>query len=452
MNIDNIQSIYFIGIGGIGMSALARFFKERGVAVSGYDRVATPLTLQLQAEGMDIHYEDQVDLLNKDVQLVVYTPAIPATHVELNWYREQNYAVYKRADVLHWVTEKMYAITVAGTHGKTTVATMIAHILRDSGFGCNAFLGGIASNYNKNYWGSTNEVAVIEADEYDRSFLKLSPDLAVLTSMDPDHLDIYGSAEAMVDAFVEYTANVKPGGCLLYKHGLKEGRRLLSDNKITYSMQNDAAGVYAAQVQIEEGGYHFDVIGKDWILPEVHLNIGGSHNVENCVAAIAVAHALEIDDALIRKAVASFRGVKRRFEYVLNTERMVYIDDYAHHPEELATLIKSAKTLFPKRRCVIVFQPHLYSRTRDLATGFARSLDAADEVLLLDIYPAREREIEGVSVEMIARQMGNPNHTILTKEGVLQYAASAPLDLLITAGAGDIDQLVPQLKSIFEKK
>lgn len=446
MNIENIKKIYFVGIGGIGMSALARFFSERGSAVKGYDRTETELTKSLSAEGMDIHYDDNIDLLEKNTELVVYTPAIPADHKELNWYRDNNYPVFKRSDVLQWITESMFAITVAGTHGKTTISTMIAHILRDSGYGCNAFLGGISSNYNKNYWGSERNVAVIEADEYDRSFLKLKPDIAVLTAMDADHLDIYGDLASMEEAFVQYTENIKPDGTLWAKHGLKHGKLLKATHKNTYSLQNDGADAYAVNMQIHDGGYTFDVMGNGWMLQQVRLNIGGMHNVENCIVAIAVAKQLEIDDMLIKNAVSNFKGVKRRFEYIIKNDSMVYIDDYAHHPEELAALIKSAKTLFPDKRCVVAFQPHLFSRTRDFAEGFAHSLDMADEVLLLDIYPAREKPMEGITIHTIADKMGNPNHTILSKEGLVAYAKSAPVEMLITAGAGDIDKLVEPIK------
>lgn len=446
MNIENIKKVYFVGIGGIGMSALARFFSGRGSVVKGYDRTETELTRSLSAEGMDIHYEDSIELLDQDAELVVYTPAIPADHKELNWYRDHHYPVYKRSDVLQWITEHMFAITVAGTHGKTTISTMIAHILRDSGYGCNAFLGGISSNYEKNYWGSERNVAVIEADEYDRSFLKLKPDIAVLTAMDADHLDIYGDLASLEEAFVQYTRNIKPGGTLWAKHGLKHGSLLMASRKNTYSLQNDGATAYATHIRIHDGGYTFDVMGKGWMLQEVRLNIGGMHNVENCIVAIAIAKQLDIDDRLIKSAVAGFKGVKRRFEYIIKQDNLVYIDDYAHHPEELAALIKSAKTLFPGKRCVVAFQPHLFSRTRDFAGGFARSLDMADEVLLLDIYPAREKPMEGVSIQTIAEKMGNPNHTILSKEGLIAYAGSAPLELLITAGAGDIDKLVEPIK------
>jgi UDP-N-acetylmuramate--alanine ligase len=452
MNIASIQRVYFVGIGGIGMSALARFFNERGATVSGYDKTETSLTRQLVSEGIAVHYTDDINLIDKDAALVIYTPAIPNDHKELLWLRANNFPVYKRSDVLQWITEGMYAITIAGTHGKTTISTMIAHILRDSGFGCNAFLGGISVNYNKNYWGSERNVAVIEADEYDRSFLKLFPDIAVLTAMDADHLDIYGTEDAVVNAFVEYTTNIKKDGTLWVKHGLAHGGRLKAANKYTYSLQNNGATTYAQDIKLRNGGYIFDVVTPTGIISDVHLPIGGMHNVENCVVAISVAKQLEIEDDLIKQAVANFKGVKRRFEYIVKRDDLVYIDDYAHHPEELAALIKSAKTLFPNKRCVVAFQPHLFTRTRDFADGFAHSLDMADEVILLDIYPARELPIEGVSAQMIADRMGNPNCTVLSKEGLIAYAKAAPLALFITAGAGDIDQLVAPLKELLEDK
>lgn len=450
MNIQELKRVYFIGIGGIGMSALARYFLQRGVTVKGYDRYRTDLTMQLEQEGADVHYMDDAGLVDRDAELVVYTPAIPAAHSGLTWYRDNGYPVYKRSDVLQWITETMYAVTVAGTHGKTTISTMIAYILRETGYGCNAFLGGISVNYDSNYWGSDNHVAVIEADEYDRSFLKLRPDMAVLTAMDPDHLDIYGTAAEMETAFIQYTKNIKPEGTLLVKHGLARGSELKAAHTWTYSLQNDAAAVYASDIVQQAGGYIFNVHGPRNMIPSVLLPVGGMHNVENAVAAVAVAQLLEIDDDRIRHALAGFRGVKRRFEYVVRNERAVYIDDYAHHPEELTALIKSARQLFPGRKCVVAFQPHLYSRTRDLAEGFAQSLDLADEVILLEIYPARELPVEGVSAQTIADRMNNPAHTVLSKEGLLQYVRHARPELLITAGAGDIDKLAQPIKEIME--
>ncbi|HTM65711.1 MAG TPA: UDP-N-acetylmuramate--L-alanine ligase [Flavipsychrobacter sp.] len=452
MNVQELKRVYFIGIGGIGMSAIARFFNERGAAVSGYDRTRSELTSKLESEGIQVHYTDDITLVDKDAELVVYTPAIPLDHQELNWYRSNNYPVYKRSDVLQWITQSLFAITVAGTHGKTTISTMIAYLLRETGLGCNAFLGGVSGNYGVNYWSSANEVAVVEADEYDRSFLKLHPDIALLTAMDADHLDIYGTVEDMEEAFIQYTKNIKHNGTLLVKHGLKRENDLHASHKITYSLQNDAADAYAANITQKQGGYVFDVVNKYGLVQDVRLNIGGMHNVENAVAAITVAQMLEIDRLQIKEAMAGFKGVKRRFEYVIKNNKVIYIDDYAHHPEELATLIKSAKRLFPDRRCVIVFQPHLFSRTRDLAEGFASSLDIADEVILLDIYPARELPIDGVTTQLIADKMSNPAHTVLSKEGLLDYVKAAPLNLLITAGAGDIDQLVKPIREVLEHK
>lgn len=452
MDVRTLKRVYFVGIGGIGMSALARYFRQQGVSVSGYDRTETELTKQLVSEGISIHYADDITLADKGAELVVYTPAIPASHAELNWYRDNKYPVYKRSDVLQWITDALFAVTVAGTHGKTTISTMIGYLLRETGYGCNAFLGGISVNYNSNYWSSGNETAVIEADEYDRSFLKLHPDIAVLTAMDADHLDIYGTVEEMEAAFIQYTKNIKPGGTLIAKHGLKRSKELVASNILTYSLQNDAADVYGNNIVQKDGGYIFDVVAKDWTVENIQLPIGGMHNVENAIVATTVAQLLKIDAAKVKNAFAGFKGIKRRFEYIVKNDRVVYIDDYAHHPEELAALIGSAKRLFAGRKCVVAFQPHLFTRTRDFADGFAHSLDMADEVILLDIYPARELPITGVSTQMIADRMTNKSHTILSKEGLLEYVRTAPLDMLITAGAGDIDKLVSPIKKILENK
>jgi UDP-N-acetylmuramate--alanine ligase len=451
MDLNNIQRVYFIGIGGIGMSAIARFFNEKGVQVSGYDRTSTALTKQLEAEGMQIHYTDDINAADKQANLVVYTPAIPAAHTELQWFRDNGYEVVKRSDVLQEITRSLFAITVAGTHGKTTVSTMIAHLLTDSGYGCNAFLGGISVNYNKNFWSSDKAVAVIEADEYDRSFLKLSPDIAVLTAMDADHLDIYGTPEAMEDAFIQYTHNIKPNGTLIARFGLHRSNELNATNKLLYSLQNDAANAYAANIRMINGGYEFDVMQQDWMIDNISMHIGGMHNVENAVAAITVAHLLGIDAGKIKAAIANFKGIKRRFEYVIKNDQQVYIDDYAHHPEELRALISSAKALFPGKKCTVIFQPHLFTRTRDLADGFAESLSLADEVILLPIYPARELPIEGVNSEMIASKITVPVK-ILPKEAVAEYLNNTTTPLLVTAGAGDIDQLKEPIAHLLKTK
>jgi UDP-N-acetylmuramate--alanine ligase len=443
MDIRNIKKVYFIGIGGIGMSALARYFKFHGKEVSGYDRTETTLTRQLVAEDIPVHYEENLSLAPKDAELVVYTPAVPAEHKELAYYRQQGYPLMKRSEVLGAITQSSFNICVAGTHGKTTVTTMVAHILRHSGYGCNAFLGGIAVNYNSNYWSHERNVCVVEADEYDRSFLRLSPDIAVITAMDADHLDIYGTHEAVEEAFIGFSQKIKPGGVLLSKAGLPRGNALGGDAHLTYHLNDTRANVYATDIRMHHGSYSFRVVMNNWQLNDVTLHMGGMHNIENMVAAIGVAHQLGIDDEAIRQAVAAFKGVKRRFEYVVKDERWVYIDDYAHHPEELRALITGAKGLFPEWPCTIVFQPHLFTRTRDFADGFAAVLDLADEAILLPIYPARELPIEGVTSELILRKMKNHHKKLLNKQDVLkELAAKQPGQLIITAGAGDIDTIV----------
>lgn len=452
MQIQQIKRVYFIGIGGIGMSAIARFFAQRQAVVAGYDLTKTDLTSRLVSEGMSIIDQDDIKLLDKDADLVVYTPAIPASNAILNWYRKNGYPVYKRSDVLQWITESYFSITVAGTHGKTTISTLIAYLIREAGEGCNAFLGGISVNYESNYWSSEQQVAVIEADEYDRSFLKLFPNIAILTAMDADHLDIYGTEEEVQKAFIQYTGNIKEGGALIVKHGLSRMADLMGANKITYSLQDDAADVLARHIVQRDGSYHFDVVAKDWVIKDLYLPIGGMHNVENTVAAIAVTRALGIDPEKVKTALARFKGVKRRFEYIIKTNNQVFIDDYAHHPEELEALIVSAKKLFPGKKCMVVFQPHLYSRTRDFAQGFADSLSLADEVVLLDIYPARELPIEGVTSRIIAEKMTNTPVRILSKIDLLAYMHEVSVELFITAGAGDIDKMVLPLKTIIESK
>ena len=462
-DLKNISKVYFLGIGGIGMSALARYFLSKGAEVSGYDKTSTTLTQEMQKEGIDIHYEDDVDLLDKNADLVVYTPAIPKDQKEFNYYKDSGYDVVKRSDVLQEITRSSFNICVAGTHGKTTISTMIAHILRHTGYGCNAFLGGISVNYHTNFWSSENRVSVVEADEYDRSFLKLSPDVAVISAMDADHLDIYGTKESMQDAFVEFADKVKPGGVLFTKYGLPDKNFSASNHK-RYSLQNDMADVYGSNITMRDGGYVFDVKSKKWELNDVKLNMGGMHNVENAVVATAIAAYLEINPLKIKNAVGTFKGVKRRFEYIIPMgeaaklkNNVIYIDDYAHHPEELAALIRSAKSLFSFKKCTIIFQPHLYSRTKDLAKEFARSLDLADRILLLPIYPARELPMEGVSSQLILDKMENENATVISKPALLDYLQGDYLKLvdqssfgevLITAGAGDIDKLVDPIKKI----
>lgn len=454
-NIDSYKSpslvgqneLYFIGIGGIGMSAIARYFKSKGANVSGYDKTPTALTKHLEAEGINIHYEENVALIPKEVDIVVYTPAIPANHKELQFYLEHDYKVIKRSDVLKLITESSFNVCVAGTHGKTTVSTMIAHILRHSGFGCNAFLGGISANYETNFWSSERNVCVIEADEYDRSFLKLSPDVAVITAMDPDHLDIYGTAEEFEKAFIQFSQKVKKGGCLITKYGPTGSKESAIKPHATYSLNNSKADVFAEEIRVEKASYMFNVFSKDWTLTGAKLYMGGLHNIENMVAAIAVAKYLNINDEKIKHAVADFRGVKRRFEYVLKNENHVLIDDYAHHPEELRALINGVKSLFTEK-LVMIFQPHLYSRTKDQADGFAEVLDMADEVILLPVYAARELPIEGVSSEMILEKMSLKDKKVLSKKDMKEWVRETRPKLLVMAGAGDIDVLLQPVKEI----
>ena len=468
IELNNISRIYFIGIGGIGMSAIAKYFNAKGIVVCGYDKTATSITKQMQSEGINIHYEDSIELLDKKAQLIVYTPAVPHDHRQLTFYLQNSYPVVKRSDVLQQITSDSFNICIAGTHGKTTISAIVAHILRDSAFGCTAFLGGIAVNYDTNFWSSDNNICVIEADEYDRSFLKLKPDIAVISAMDPDHLDVYGTEEVMQQAFISFSTNIKSNGLLVSKFGLNKAHNLKADNHIRYSLQNDSADAYACNIKMMHGGYQFDVLTKDWMIDNVVLHMGGMHNVENTVAAITVAHHLKIDSNKIIAAIKNFKGIKRRFEYVLAPSlkeraggEVIFIDDYAHHPEELKALINGAKSLFAGMKCTIIFQPHLYTRTRDLAREFARSLDLADEIILLPIYPARELPIEGVSSELVINKMENKNSSVKTKEELLNYfrilkASSTERNLesnlFITAGAGDIDTMVEPIKNILIQK
>lgn len=440
--------IYFIGIGGIGMSALARYFNSKGFLVSGYDRTPTPLTRELEQAGIAIHYDENVDIIPKDAQVVVYTPAVPVAHKELVYYREHGYKVVKRSDILQWITENSFNICVAGTHGKTTITTMTAHVLRDTGYGCNAFLGGISANYGTNFWSSERNVCVVEADEYDRSFLKLAPDVAIITAMDPDHLDIYGTPEEVENAFVQFSQKVKEGGCLIAKYGMKRSADLHASVLYTYSFNDANADVYAANIKVENGSYRYDVIHKNWQLTNVVLHMGGLHNIENSVAAITVAKHLGIEDEKIKAAISNFKGVKRRFEYYLKDEKHILIDDYAHHPEELKALIIGVRSLFKEDKCVVVFQPHLFSRTKDLAEEFAHSLDLADEVILLPIYPARELPMEGVTSELIARYMQKAKYQLLGKEEMKAWVKEEKPKLLVMSGAGDIDALLQPVKQI----
>jgi UDP-N-acetylmuramate--alanine ligase len=447
----DLKRIYFIGIGGIGMSALARYFNTQGVFVSGYDKTPTALTDSLVEEGISIHFEDDLNQIDKAATVIVYTPAIPSEHKELNFYRDNGYLVVKRSDVLQWVTENAFTIGIAGTHGKTTTTSMTAHILRHTGYGCNAFLGGIASNYDTNFWSHEKNVVVVEADEYDRSFLKLSPNIAVITAVDPDHLDIYGTAEEVLKAFGQYADKIKPGGTLIQKFGTMVETSATDKTISTYGYNHTEAGYHANALKVVDGSYVFDLVHPNGVLKNVVLNMGGLHNVENAIAAIAIALCLGIEDAKIIAAVADFKGVKRRFEYKVKTANKVLIDDYAHHPEELSALISGVKSIFPNQKMVLVFQPHLYSRTQDQSAGFSATLDQADEVILLPIYPARELPIPGVTSDMLLSAMTIEKKQVMSKEQLLAWAATTEDKLIVMAGAGDIDVCINQIKDILTK-
>ena len=449
--LTNSKRIYFIGIGGIGMSALARYFNTQGVAVSGYDKTPTTLTQDLENEGIAIHFEDDVNKIDKEATVIVYTPAIPAAHKELNYYRDHGYLVVKRSDVLNWITENAFTIAIAGTHGKTTTTSMTAHLLRHSGYGCNAFLGGIASNYNTNFWSHEKNVVVVEADEYDRSFLKLAPNIAVVTAVDPDHLDIYGTAEEVLKAFGQFTDKIKSGGTLIQKMGTEFTIDKQHKHVQTYGYNKEEAAFHTHDLKVVDGAYIFDVVHPNGIIKDITLNMGGLHNVENATAAIAIAITLGIEEQKIKDAIASFKGVKRRFEYKIKTNNKVLIDDYAHHPEELNALISGVRSLYPNEKMVLVFQPHLYSRTQDQATGFMEVLDKADEVILLPIYPARELPIEGVSSDMILTGMSLKQKQVMTKEDLLEWAKTTPQKLIVMAGAGDIDVCINQIQDLYTK-
>lgn len=451
IRLDDIRTVYFIGIGGIGMSALARYFLSRGCTVAGYDRTSTQLTRQLEGAGMKIIYQEDTDSIPENPDLVIYTPAIPSTNLIYRHFSDRDTEMLKRSDVLGIISEGTENICIAGTHGKTTISTMTAHLLRHAGYGCNAFLGGISSNYDTNFWAHERKTSVIEADEFDRSFLKLSPDIAAISAMDPDHLDIYGTAEAMEEAFIDFSRRVRPGGMLFAQSRLHRLRDLQGPIT-TYSLEDKGADIHASGPVPRDGAYHYNVHGGDWTLKDVTLNMGGRHNVENSLVAIGVAKRLGIPDNAIRAAIADFKGVKRRFEYRLKTPRQVYIDDYAHHPEELKSLILSARDMFRGKRCTVVFQPHLFSRTRDFAEGFAQSLDLADEVLLLPIYPARELPMEGVDSRLIGTKMEETHYYLDSLDAVLHWLDTNRVELLITAGAGDIDQLVDPITYLLRKK
>lgn len=435
------------------MSALARYFKNMGAQVSGYDKTQTSLTDELNKEGIDTIFEDDLNLMPKDADLVIYTPAIPKDHKGLNFYRDNNYELHKRSEILGIISADKFTIAVAGSHGKTTVSSMIAHILTESGFGCTAFLGGIASNYNSNFLSGKNDVVVVEADEFDRSFHRLSPDMGVITAVDTDHLDIYGSKEAIDEAFLEFANKIAEDGFLVIKNGQSINDNLPVLDKAFYSLDENDADVYCDKYWPVGAGYLFNISYYGQEIKSFRLNIGGFHNIENALAAITIAKELKITDENIKKALASFTGIKRRFEKVFESDSVTYIDDYAHHPEEIRVFLESVRELYPNKKITAIFQPHLFTRTRDLAEGFAQSLSIADEVVLLDIYPARELPIEGVTSALILDKLTSRKKTLKNKEELIPFIKSLNnLEVIVTIGAGDIDKCVADIKAYLSTK
>lgn len=451
MNFKELKYIYFLGVGGIGMSALARYFISLGCKVSGYDKTKTALTTELEKEGVGIHYDENINKIPEEIKgnnnnsLVIYTPAIPKDNKEYLYFITQNIKLFKRAEVLGLITKNYYTIAVAGTHGKTTTSSIIAHILNECGVDTIAFLGGISLNFNSNLLLNTKaETVVVEADEFDRSFLTLSPNIAIVTSIDADHLDIYGDKNAMHKSYQDFVNKIDKIGVLITKP--ENTGALKFDNTITYHVKNEA-NYFPIKIKIEEGTY---VLSIDDVI--IRLGFPGIHNVENAIAAYVVAKQLKLDKTKVVKALEGYRGVKRRFEYHVKSPKLVYIDDYAHHPEELKMCISSVKELYPEKRISGIFQPHLFSRTRDFLDEFAKSLSLLDDLILLDIYPARELPIPGITSQLILDKATAKNKKLLSKDELLNYVSTHDFEVLLTLGAGDIDVFVEPIAKCLKNK
>lgn len=454
---DNIRSVYFLGIGGIGMSNLARYFMSKGKSVGGYDRAETLLTKALVKEGADIHYADDVANIpvlytDKETTLIVYTPAMPDDSPELNYFREHGFDIHKRAQVLGLITQSSKALCCAGTHGKTTTSSMLAHILKGSHLDCNAFLGGILKNYDSNLMLSDkSEFTVVEADEYDRSFHWLHPYMALITSVDPDHLDIYGTEDEYLKSFEKFTSLIQPGGVLVVKHNIKLKPQLQSGVRL-YTYSQDKGDFRAENIKVGSGTIRFDFVTPDSVVKNIELGVPVRINIENGIGSMALAWLNGATDDELRNGMRTFQGAKRRFDFMLKTDSLVMIDDYAHHPDELSASISSVKELYPDKKVLGVFQPHLYSRTRDFADQFARSLSLLDELILLDIYPAREKPIEGVTSQIIFDKV-TCKKTLCKKSELLDIIRSKKdIEVLLTVGAGDIDQLLQPIKELLEER
>ncbi len=457
-----VQNIYFVGIGGIGMSALARYFMHEGKRVAGYDRTPTPLTTALEKEGAAVHYEESVEAVpepfrNRETTIVVYTPAVPADHCEMVWFREQGFEVVKRSQMLGYLSEGKYVMAVAGTHGKTTTSTLVAWLNHEVAEGGSAFLGGISKNFASNLVLGKGDRLAVEADEFDRSFLRLSPDVAVITSVDADHLDIYGTYEAVKEAFSQFVGRIRPNGALVIKKGVDI---VIENPEITtyrYSYDEEC-DFYARNIELIGGGlYRYDIVTPSGVIVGCQLGIPGWVNIENSVAAVAMMwcaaqrDGVSLDEVRLRNALREFQGVKRRFEFYINTPEVVYMDDYAHHPRELSATITSVKKMFPGRRVTALFQPHLYTRTRDLYEEFAEALSQADEAVLLPIYPAREEPIEGITSEIIAERVSVPCR-IVERDVLAEEVAKMGVDVVVSFGAGNIDVCCEKIAAALLKR
>ena len=443
MNINNIHNVYFIGIGGIGMSALARYFVANGKIVAGYDKTKTDITEALVDLGVKVHFEDSVNnitapFLNAETTLVIYTPAVPKDHKELNFFKNNNYEVLKRSTVLGEITKNTFCLAVAGTHGKTTTTSILGHLLYQSNVEVTAFLGGISENYNSNFILNGTKVTVVEADEFYRSFLTLSPDMACITSMDADHLDIYGEADELKKSFVEFSKKIKPNGKLFVKSGLPI-------KGITYGIEDDSD--YSVQnIKIINGSYEFDVKTPTQTLHNFKFNLPGRHNLSNALIALAMSVEYGIPQQQLATALASYKGVKRRFTYQIKTDNLVFIDDYAHHPEEINAVHQAVREMYPNKKVLAIFQPHLFSRTRDFADDFAKSLSQFDDILLLDIYPARELPISGINSEWLLTKIKNNNKKLIQKSELISSIKQSNAQVILTIGAGDIGEEVKHIK------
>lgn len=455
MNLENIHTVYFVGIGGIGMSALARYFNANGKRVLGYDKTETKLTTSLVSEGIQITFTDELNEIPEDLReakesiLVVYTPAIPEDSIILKHFTENKYLIHKRSVVLGMITHNHFTTAVAGTHGKTTTSSMVAHLLNQVDGGCSAFLGGIAVNYNSNLLLGKSDHMVVEADEYDRSFLTLNPNISIITSMDADHLDIYGAAENLEKTFIEFASKTTEDGKVLLHHSLKNKPVFGGEKVYTYGLGGDADW-RTMNLRVENGHYLFDLISPIANIFGMALKMGGIHNVENSIAAIAAAQLSGLDEEIIKYALENYRGVKRRFEYQVESDEVVYVDDYAHHPKEIETTLKSARSLYPDKKLTVIFQPHLFTRTRDFEAEFATSLALADELYLMDIYPAREKPIEGITSKNLLEKIALEHKKLVTGDEMLKILQEKRVEVLFTLGAGDIDKLVEPIKNVLE--